>query len=74
VDLPENGHIVVEVGFHDPYAATFSNKIFPQDLGATPLALSDTDTAQNKHPFLAFTYGTPPVTTYDNDIVVVFES
>jgi hypothetical protein len=74
VNLPENGHIVAEVGFHDPYAATFSNKIYPQDLASTAYPLNDTDTSQSKHPWLAFTYGAPPVTGYTNIDTIVFES
>lgn len=58
VSLPENGHIVVEVGFHDTYAATISNRIYPQDRGVNgALPLNNTDTSQEKYPWLAFTYG-----------------
>lgn len=74
VDLPENGHIVVEVGIHDAYPATFSNRIYPQELGVNgALPLNDTDTSQEKYPWLAFTYGAAPPTGMANDIVLIFE-
>lgn len=58
VNAPSDHHIVVEVGFHDTYAANISNRIYPQDLGVNgALPLNNTDTSQEKYPWLAFTYG-----------------
>jgi len=73
VALPENGHIVVEVGVDDAYAATFNNPIYPQDLGISgALPLNNTDTSQQKYPWLAFTYGAAGGAT--NVVYMVFES
>ena len=71
VDLPENGHIVVEVGVSDTYGnASFSQNIWPQDLGISgALPLNDTETSQAMYPWLAFTYGAASATNVVLNII-----
>jgi len=59
VVMPDNGHIVVEIGFHDPFAATFSNRLIIGEMSGGPLLLSDDQTDVDLYPWLAFTYGAP---------------
>ena len=65
VVLPDNGHIVVEVGMHDPYAATFGNRVYIGEgaEGNSALPLADDDTHDDYYPWLAFTYGAPAAKT-----------
>ena len=70
VDMPENGHIVVEIGMHDTYAATFGNKIYCGETGVNgPIPLSDADTDSAKYPWIAFTYGAASATNVVLNII-----
>jgi len=72
VDLPENGHIVIEIGMHDTYAYSCGNKIHPQDLGifgAVPLNDTTTINMQSLYPWLAFTYGAAAATNVVMNII-----
>jgi hypothetical protein len=59
VDCPENGHIVVEVGMYTTTTAATDARFYVGEgsAGASPLALSDSDTNADHYPFIAFTYG-----------------
>ena len=69
VSLPENGHIVVEIGMHEAYAASFGNRVFVGEGTGSPLPLNDTDTDSDKYPWLAFTYGAAAATNVVMNII-----
>lgn len=74
VDMPEGGHLVVEVGGYASYVATYSADAIIGEGSSTALLLNDTQTNTDLYPWISFTYGAPPVSGYDNEIIMVFES
>lgn len=75
VSCPENGHIVVEWGMYTTTTAATDARVVVGEgsAGASPVALSDSDTNTDHYPYIAFTYGAPPVTGMTNDICMIFE-
>lgn len=59
VSMPENGHLVVEIGAAATYeASSYNANIVVGDAPSTPLPLDDTDNnVDTKYPWIAFTYG-----------------
>ncbi len=58
VDMPENGHLVVEVGGYATYAATYDADMVVGENMASPMPLNDTTTETDSYyPWISFTYG-----------------
>lgn len=72
VDMPEGGHLVIEIGMHEEYAGSLGNRVFVGEGTSAALPLSDADTDSDKYPWLAFTYGA--AATENNVLFMTFES
>lgn len=57
VNMPEYGHLVVEIGGYATYDATYGGDMVVGEGTSTALPLNDTETNTDLYPWIAFTYG-----------------
>lgn len=57
VNMPEYGHLVVEIGGYATYDATYGGDMLVGEGTSTALPLNDTETNTDLYPWIAFTYG-----------------
>lgn len=57
VDMPEGGHLVIEVGGYSTYAGNYGADMVIGEGSSTALLLNDTQTDYDLYSWIAFTYG-----------------